>query len=727
MKIDTLIVSNRLPITIVLKNNTFEIIPSTGGLVSGLANLLSRPDTFWMGWVGCEVADPALQALITDELWKKKLIPVFLDKDLAVTYYNNFCNEIIWPLCHYEPTLANYQEKGWLAYKEVNNIFCNHINSLASAAHIWIQDYHLLLLPELLRIKNEQVNSSFFLHIPFPIKEIFMQNPWYLELLNGLLGANSIGFHTHKDRENFLNTAYFNGLLQADKNDTFIYNSRVIDISYCPLGIDMLSFKKALDSDPYKFKFLHLKEVFKNLKVVLSVDRMDYSKGITERLEAVGLFLKHYPEHLTRVSFVMILVPSREDIPAYGNLRETVNATVARINSKYGSPSWKPIHFFSTSFCQEELVAFYRFAQVCLVTSLRDGMNLVAKEYIACQQQGDGVLILSKHAGAAVQLQDAILINPYNTTATAAAINTALGMVGIEKLARMKSLFQSIEQFDHHRWNSHFEERRRRFDIEEKKISKKPLELVGNRLQTIKLKYFRAAKRLFLLDYDGTLVPFKPHPKNSVPSQCLLDCLTKLAQNPANIVVIISGRNKEFLEKYLSNKNVFLVSNHGLSGTYPDAQWKKYTHAVAHWKSEVVKLFHLFSLPGTIIEDKDNSVAWHYRKVSFAGIIEWKNNLIKALEYMTKNYNCEILQGDCVLEIKPLHYSKGSISQRIISEIQPDFIMAVGDDVTDETIFNILDQEQVSVKIGDKQTKAKYFIKCQTQVIPLIDSISNYR
>lgn len=726
MKIDTLIVSNRLPITIVIEKDTFEITQSGGGLVTGLSNLLDEPNTFWMGWVGCEVVDPVLRELITNELLSKKLIPIFLDGALVDTYYNNFCNEIIWPLCHYEPYLADYQEEGWIAYEKVNKLFFEKIESLSNISHIWIQDYHLLLLPELLRDSHKLLNISFFLHIPFPIKEIFMQNPWYLELLNGVLGANCIGFHTKKDRENFLNTCYFNTLLEEHSTDTFLFNERFINVSSCPLGIDLSSFKKALKSDTFKFKFQHLKDVFKKLKVILSVDRMDYSKGITERLDAIALFLENYPEHQRKVSFVMILVPSREHIQAYSNFRDSVNCKVAHINSQYGDPSWKPIHFFSANFSKEELVAFYRFAQVCLITSLRDGMNLVAKEYIVCQEHSSGILVLSEHAGAAIQLKEAILINPYDSKATADAINLALEMSIIEKLNRMKILYKTIEQFDHHFWNKHFEARRKFYDMNKIENLKKPMELVGNRLQTIKLKYFRASKRLFLLDYDGTLVPFTSNPKKSTPSQQLLDSLVKLAQHPSNIVVVISGRSKEFLDKYLSNKNVFLISNHGLSGTYPDAKWKKYANSVSHWKNDVIKLFQLFSLPGSIIEEKDNSVAWHYRKVSLPGITEWKNSLVKSLQKFVTNGNCEILQGDCVVEIKPANYNKGIISERIISETRPDFILALGDDITDETIFNILKTDDISIKVGHKETNAKYFIQCQTQVMSLIDSMNSY-
>jgi trehalose 6-phosphate synthase/phosphatase len=393
----TIIVSNRLPVKIIVSNGEYNLAPSEGGLATGLGSIYKQDDNIWIGWPGHEVAEERDKHTVTNKLKELSLLPVFLSQEEVSQYYEGFSNDVLWPVFHYyASTYANYQQSNWESYKKVNEKFKNAVMAVAELGDtIWVHDYQLLLLPELIRREMPEVSIGFFLHIPFPSYEMFRLIPWRAELINGVLGADLIGFHTYDDVRHFINAA--TRILPVNSSANIItQGDRTIVAEAFPIGIDDKKYA-SLPAEPEVKKNIQLiKNTFPNTKLILCVDRLDYSKGILQRLHAVEYLLEHYPEAKEKITFYMIVVPSRDTVPQYAHLREQVDKQVGNINAMHRTMEWTPINYFYRSVPIEMLSALYYTSDVCLVTPMRDGMNLVSKEYVASRTNNDGVLILSE-------------------------------------------------------------------------------------------------------------------------------------------------------------------------------------------------------------------------------------------------------------------------------------------------------------------------------------------
>ncbi|RZK61987.1 MAG: bifunctional alpha,alpha-trehalose-phosphate synthase (UDP-forming)/trehalose-phosphatase, partial [Pedobacter sp.] len=352
--------------------------------------------------------------------------------------YEGFSNEVLWPVFHYLVTYAHYEQSYWDCYKLVNDKFAKSaMKVLNRRDKIWIQDYQLLLLPGILREKLPNSTIGFFQHIPFPSYEIFRLIPWREELLNGLIGADLIGFHTYDDVRHFISTA--TRLLPINSSSNVLNsNERQIVIEAFPMGIDFEKFSSLTTTEAVKQEIRDFRNGKDDMKIILSIDRLDYSKGILERLKALELLLLVHPEYIGKIELFMIVVPSRDTVPQYHELREQIDQFVGNLNARYRSMDWIPVNYFYRSFPIEVLSALYASADICLVTPMRDGMNLVSKEYVASRNEEDGVLILSEMAGASKELTDALVVNPNNLGDIMEAIVTALKMPQEEQQTRMK-------------------------------------------------------------------------------------------------------------------------------------------------------------------------------------------------------------------------------------------------------------------------------------------------
>lgn len=453
------VVSNRLPVSIKKISSGWEVRPGSGGLVTALAPVLRDKGGIWIGWSGGIGDHEIIEYIKTASLDSGfDLQPVPLTPDEIRDYYYGFSNEIIWPLFHDLQTRCNFKPEYWYQYLKVNRKFAERIAALSNEGDfIWVHDYHLMLIAQQLKGANVTRKTGFFLHIPFPPMDIFIKLPWRGQILSALLEYDIVGFQTLRDKRNFINCLH---ILRPDikisgKGHIAVttVDEREVRIGAFPISIDFESFAKDAASHEVEERVQYLKEAMPDCQVLLGVDRLDYTKGIPERLEAMRNALKRHPDLHEKITLVQVVVPSRQNIPEYALLKARIERLVGEINGEFTMAGWVPIHYLYRHLDRHELLAHYRLSDIALVTPLKDGMNLVAKEYCACNYTNRGVLILSEFAGAASQLhQWAIMINPYDIEGVSAAIHKAFYMDEKEKIIKMRKLRSFIKKRDIFWW-----------------------------------------------------------------------------------------------------------------------------------------------------------------------------------------------------------------------------------------------------------------------------------
>ena len=713
----TIIISNRLPVKITKNNNEYQLSPSEGGLATGLGSIYKDGDNVWIGWPGLEVEDPQDQDIINQKLNDLSLLPVYLTQQEISEYYEGFSNEVLWPVFHYyASSYASYSQSNWDYYKLVNEKFKDAVLKVAEPGDtIWIHDYQLLLLPALIRSALPDISIGFFLHIPFPSHEMFRLIPWRSELLEGMMGADLIGFHTFDDVRHFL-SAVTRVLPVTSSANIISSNDRSIVVESFPMGIDERKYATLPKQKEVIEQINQIKESFKHTRLILSIDRLDYSKGILQRLEAYELLLNTHPEYINNITLYMIVVPSRDTVPQYQHLHDEIDKKVGSINAIYRTMDWTPVHYYYRSFPIETLSALYYSADVCLVTPMRDGMNLVSKEYVASRINNDGVLILSEMAGSSKELIDAVIVNPNNIGEICNAIIEALNMPLVEQQARMQQMRQLVAKFNVSHWVKIFMERLK--EVKTLQRSMQTRHVSGATGQSIINRYAKTKKRLIFLDYDGTLVAFKSNVADASPDQELYLLLDHLTEDPANHVVIISGRKHENLNNWFDDRNIYLIAEHGAWHKQQNTRWHKIQGLSDNWKQDIFPIMETYvdRTPGSFIEEKTYSLAWHYRKAQ-KGLGELRaNELMDNLKYQANDKGLQLLPGDKVLEIKNMEINKGKAALTLTNNEDYDFIMAFGDDYTDEDLFKALPDSAITIKVGSNISAAKFYLRSPTEV-----------
>jgi len=718
-----LLVSNRLPVTVEKKRCEIRYKESVGGLATGLKSIYSQYDCSWIGWNGL-----ASDNLVMNErmeikqqlLEKYKCHTTFLSRQDIRLFYHGFCNDTIWPLFHYFPEHTVYDQKLWNAYKRVNEIYCETVLEVARPGDtIWIHDYQLLPLPQLIRQNIEDVNIGFFLHIPFPSYEIFRQLPWRRTILQGMLGADLVGFHTYGYVRHFLSSVWrllghehSSGLLKVD--------TRVVKADVFPMGIDYERFAGAVETPGVQKEIASYRKQLHDRKIIVSVDRLDYSKGIIERLKAFDLFLTENPRYREKVNLIVLAVPSRTGVKTYQDLKQQIDEQVGSINGKHGAIGWTPIWYLFRTLPFEKLAALYAIGDIALVTPLRDGMNLVAKEYVAAKSDSAGILILSEMAGAAKELGEAFIINPNNVISIKDAIRQAFEMPEEEADARFAIMQNRLKRYTVHRWAKDFVDR-----LQEVRNIQKGLysRLISPKVRnSIRESYRSSKKRLLLLDYDGTLIPFADLPQKATPDKKLIGILKKLTHDKKNDVVIISGRDRNSLERFFGLLDLDLVAVHGGWQKMRDGEWVAPEHQNTAWKDEFRSLMEFFvdRTPGSMLEEKEFSLVFHYRKSDPELAAERIRELNEVLRDLTTHRGLEVLEGSRVVEVKNTGISKGRAAKRWLARDKYDFILAIGDDWTDEDTFSVLPDSAFSIKVGLGMSQAVYSLHSVQDVRELL-------
>ncbi|QHS56009.1 bifunctional alpha,alpha-trehalose-phosphate synthase (UDP-forming)/trehalose-phosphatase [Mucilaginibacter sp. 14171R-50] len=730
-----LIVSNRLPLTIEKTGNELTCRQSSGGLIAAVSAYLGNDgkDAFtekiWIGAPGCSSEDWSVASKPHQSDYQYK--PVFIEAEQYEAYYNGFSNSLLWPLFHYFPSYAEYQPETFEAYMDVNRSFAEMLSTQIRIGDVvWIHDYHLLPLAGMLRKRFPDLTIGLFLHIPFPAYELFRVIPktWQRELLTGMLGADLIGFHTMEYAAYFLSALELELKLKSEDSVVF-WDDRHVKVEAFPISIDFKNFQEAAEQEAVAAKrqnYLQLKE---DKKMLFSVDRLDYTKGIYNRIRAYKNFLLEHPEYMGKIVFTLVIVPSRDGIKTYTDRKSAIDEYIGDLNGTLGTLDWKPIIYQYQHLEFEDLVALYTVCDVALITPMRDGMNLVAKEFVASRTDQQGVLILSEMAGAAKELTEALLINPNDEQGIGAAIKTALNMPAEEQRERMTAMQERIGSYDVNTWAADFFEQLAKVKTLQEKYA---VQLLDTFSRARLLNDYAAAKqRLILLDYDGTLVPFASEPHLAQPTPELLSVLEELGRDERNDVYIISGRDGTTLTKWLGHLPVGLIAEHGAKTKLKNAEWtNKTTVPENNYLLGVEKLMTTYvnKCPHSFIEHKEFSLAWHYRKAEpFQAKIR-ADELYKELVNYTGPLPLDVLNGHKVIEVRNRMINKGMAVLEILKTKNYDHILCLGDDQTDEDMFKILTTVKAActIKVGDTPSFAHYNIYSPYQVQSLLQTMVEY-
>ncbi|MDB5183281.1 MAG: hypothetical protein JWO47_1065 [Candidatus Saccharibacteria bacterium] len=716
-----IIVSNRLPLSVKKENGALEFYPSAGGLATGLASYASNKKNRWIGWIGMPSDDltEREKRTIFRKMKAANCYPIFLTHDQIDGFYNGYSNDVLWPIMHNMPVEPAHRAHWWKTYREVNNIFTTAVlGQVKPDSNVWVHDYQLMLVPKMLREQSPKLSVGFFLHIPFPDNNRFAELSESSQLIKGLLGSDVVGFHVPSYVQNFLDTCSELDVGTVTEGQ-IILNDRVIKVADFPIGIDYAKFAEANKSRKVRKAVRKLRRKHKHHKVIVTVDRLDITKGFVERLTAYKTLLKKNPQLHKKVVMLMLAIPTRGEIKAYQDLRAQVEALVVEINESFGTPRWKPIEYMHKTVPFDELSAMYQVADVAFVAPVKDGMNLVAKEYIA--SNSNGVLVLSKTAGAAEELLDAVLVNPKRPSTLVKGLTKALTMPKSELKPRLSRMQKQLSTHTIHDWVETFME-----TLEQPAtVQVGAKQLAGKTYDKAVHHFARSKKRLIMLDYDGTLATFVNDPSAARPDKNQRELLRSLSKDPKTEVVIISGRSQKELQKWFGNMPVVLVAEHGASMKLRNGEWKEMIKSSTLWKVPLKLALEKYAAqtPGAFVEEKDYALVWHYRNAS--PYHAQKNIVIlrQALRPALEKYGLVMHSGHKILEIKPVELVKGTTIGRILRP-HHDFILAIGDDYTDEDMFRAMPRTGYSVKVGRGKTAARFRIKDVQHVHELLRDLS---
>jgi trehalose 6-phosphate synthase/phosphatase len=724
-----LVVSNRLPLSVKkLRDGHWRSEASSGGLQSAMAPILARRGGVWIGWPGYgpRAADEGWDEQIAQWKEERGYVAVDLPSDLARKFYEGYANQTLWPLFHSFSTRFDYDAELWAAYVTANRRFRDAVlEQLQPGDTVWVHDYHLMLLPRMLREVAPETRIGFFLHIPFPASELLRILPRRDEVLRGLLGADLVAFQTHADLQHF-RASLLRLIGLPSQMDRVVAQGHATRLEALPISIAPAEFTDLLDHDePTRRALSNLRERFHEQRILLAVDRLDYTKGIPQRLRAFRKLLASAPHLRGKVTLVQVAVPSRERIPEYERLRHEVSDLVGEVNGEFGQTDWTPIVYMRRGISRSELVALYAAAHVGWVTPLRDGMNLVAKEYVACHRGSDGALMLSEFAGAAAEMGEAFLVNPYDEERTAAALERILDMPLEERQDRMAVLHRRVLRNNVFRWADRFLMLLDAASGARGEHTQRPDDLPVEEA----VEAFRAStSRLLLLDYDGTLVPYAGRPREAIPPAHVLQLLAGLAATPGVTIAVVSGRSRFDLETWFGRiAGLWLIAEHGAAARPPGGVWELVRGGPpAGWKAKVLPLLehYLDRTPGSLIEEKEFALVWHHR-LADPEFGEWlANELVATLDEMLADSELQAIRGNKTVEVRLVWANKGTVVDRLESEHRDaTFRLAMGDDRTDEDLFERMRERAWTVRVGEGTSTARYSVQNPAAVVAFLGKL----
>jgi trehalose 6-phosphate synthase/phosphatase len=728
-----ILVSNRLPIAARRERGELVVSQSAGGLATGLMGLHERGEGLWIGWPGeTWRLDAAERASLRRQLTALRCEPVELSAREVEHYYESFSNSILWPLLHYELERLPTHPRGWDAYQRVNERFADVVvERYRPGDVIWIHDYQLMLVPGLVRRRLPDAPIGLFFHVPFPSSELFRILPWRRELLEGMLGATLVGFHTASYAGHFISSAA--KILGCETRAGRVrIDGRQVRVADFPMGIDAATYDRLARQPAIESELAKVRRGRQGIHLVVAVDRLDYTKGIPRRLLAFERLLERYPDTRSTVQLVQVASPSREAVSQYRDYRRSVDELVGRLNGRFATLGHQPINYISRTLSRERLIGLYRAASVAMITPQRDGMNLVAKEFVASRVDEDGVLVLSEFAGAAAELSGALLVNPYDLDGVASTLHHALEMAPAERRERMRSLRGRVMAHDVHRWAREFvaalraEHRRgtRRSPADSLATFARPMDLVAE------LAHDAHRPLTLVVDYDGTLVPLRSRPEEAVPDDEILRILATLAGLPGLTVHVASGRRREDLERWLGHLGLGLHAEHGLWSRAPgEAPWRPRLDERPGWLDSVRPSVDRAAeqTPGSFVEEKEASIAWHYRNADEETGRRAARGLLRSLPRTLAGEDASVLDGDRVVEVRSGSIHKGRIVEELLGTGQRSRLVILGDDLTDEDMFRSAPADAMTIRVGGGPTIARHRLAGPDQVRAFLADLARAR
>lgn len=721
-------ISNRLPFGI--DKNTGELKKNSGGLVSALLGVNLDEPFYWMGF---EVDDLEAKKLsVQAHQVQRNLIlrPVVINEELYCNYYDKFCNDTLWPLFHYEGQHTFFQRESWEAYCQANQIMADAILEIAEDNdNVWVHDFHFFMLPKLIKKKKPNVKVGIFLHTPFPSSEIYRQLPVREEFLSHVIDADLIGFHEHSYLRHFSDT--MKGILGIDS--TFfkaLIGNHTLHLGVYPISIDSERLKRVSQTESVINQAKKFHETIVSDFLVLGVDRLDYSKGLKLKLKGFKRVLQKYPELRGKINLLQIAIPTRINVPSYIALKNEIDKLVGEINGQFGKPDYTPVNYVFNSVSETDLLALYKRAQAILITSKRDGMNLVAMEYSVCQtEESPGVLILSEFTGAASLLGDGIIINPWDEDSIADAIYQSFMMSVEEKKERVIGLQEILTKYSASKWATAFlNDLDSTFDIEERYETQR-IKSVQSSWPALLCENLKSGRKLKLfLDYDGTLIGFKKKPELAFLTEDVKELLKKVSMKAE--VTIISGRSKEFLDSQFSGIEADLVAEHGAYFKKANKEWvSRVSTDINIWYKEVLRVMNSYTkkVPLSSVELKNSSVVWHYRQSPKDFAVFQARRLDDELQACLSNLPVCITMGSKIVEAKAVECNKGDYLRWDMSSNKTDALyMCIGDDKTDEDMFQMVKDKGLSIKVGSEASSALFSLTGQAEVAPFLESLVNF-
>ena len=725
----TIIVSNRLPVYARSRGRRVLLERSGGGLVTGLEELRATNDALWFGTLG-GIESERLNDENHKALENLGLRWIDVPPDLYEAYYDGFSNSAIWPLFHYTPDRSDFRRSDWEAFVKVNELFAEAVLSeVREGDRVWVHDYHLLLLPELLRSQMSQLPIGLFLHTPFPTADVFRILPWRDKLLRGMLGADLIGFHTLEYTRHFSES--LSRVLGLDSQiDNAQLGAREVRFGAFPMGINTEELHREAHSAEVTTHGNQLREHFRGRTILLGIDRLDYTKGVPERLEAFATLLERNPKLVGKLTLIQVASPTRLRVKEYRKLKSRVDSLVGSINGRFGSAGYVPIYYLFQHLEKPYLLALYRLADVLLVTPTRDRLNLVCKEYVAAKGSRRGVVVLSEFAGAAAEFGGAILVNPWSQDSLVEGMEQALQMSPRRATKMMRDLYTRLRHRDNKTWTTHFLttlDRVSESNQDRAAVTAGPPNM-GDVLDRV-----GAARRVFvLMDYDGTLVPLASKPEHAEPTKSLCDMLESMVRVEKLCVAIVSGRNRAFLEGFVP-RQMHLVSEHGASIRRPGDEDHEILLDAAGWNElrmsvEPVILDFEARIPGSMVERKEFGLVWHYRLADQPVARQQALVLTHILGELLQSTPLTVTQARKAVEVRYLGISKQETSKRILREegfeSGKDLLITLGDDRTDEGLFALEPSDNISINLGRFQTNSTYRME-QAGTLEFLEAVTS--
>ncbi len=726
-----ILATNRLPYS--WDSDSQEFRSSSGGLISAVTAIQTEAERVWVGAFSKESESivrsgkgfPPIPGI-------DSIVPVWLEDTLYDRYYNGMANSVLWPLFHYEGIDTEFHDMDWDAYVAVNRLFAEEVAKNARPGDlVWVHDFHLFLLPQFLKELNPDLRVGFFLHIPFPSSEIFRELPVREELLKALLHADLVGFHDYSYLRHFCST--IQAVLGITSSTlTVSFKGHEVKLGVFPVGIDTPGFKELAAGPEVENRVRELRAHITTPQLLLGVDRLDYIKGIDLKLQAFSEFLTRYPEARGQVSLLQIAVPTRTDVVRYRKLRNHIEQLVGKINGTFGRPGYTPVNYMYSTLPKTDLIALYRMAQALLITSKRDGMNLVALEYLASQDPNNpGSVLLSEFTGAVSTLSDAITINPWDLSSVAENIRLALDKSSGDRIFGYARMMEYLDKYTATEWARVFMKVLREGGAKPLRPARTLPDGVYSDISKDWAERLREEPLTLLLDFDGTLVPLENHHDQVRLPDSTRELVGRLAALDEVEVVVLSGRPKEFLEEQLADLDVYIAAEHGAQfRDKTTGKWETFVRTdYKRWYKAALNVIEDYyrRVPGSMVEKKNFGVCFHYRLSPKEFASYQVKKLIMDLEELLTNMPVSVLSGHCVVEVRAVEANKGAFARWFLDHHPGSLAVAIGDDVTDEEMFAALPPQSMSIRVGNVHTLARHRLDNQNEVVPFFQRLLDSR